>query len=439
MNLAFVRRPLGSKKIDQWTLIALAIDAQLKVAELDWQLSHKRVNTHPSCRVSFEEWIKLLSDCGVLLSGEKFYTKQTLLFDAMPACWTKLSVEERHEAITICKNVYDLAELVGKKPEWAKEVVVGLAQFVKLEDVYKLRACHFISKIDPSVIVHDDGTQKEDVPEEVPKDGRPTCATQDQVVAKEAEAQASVSNALDFFHWQPKNLMLEHMKDKKNGDAQSKLFHHMTDYASQMMWNSSKKDVEPSAYLDASISDEQKELLRPSYKNTLQGFIMYDVKGKGAQNKLAKRRLDMTSGNVSSCSRCLNDPKHLKQIKEVNQLAATVAEVTADMDNEKEAQQVKATERKKVLKQKKAAVIAKEAAERAVELPKLAPIMRDFEEGRKDIHLLNTTLFPKPYLVKMLKCYYDSKPTGVAKKSKQEIYDEVIKCFETNKVATVPL
>jgi len=120
-------------------------------------------------------------------------------------------------------------------------------------------------------------------------------------------------------------------------------------------------------------------------------------------------------------------------------LAATAAEVTADMDNEKEAQQVKATERKKVLKEKKAAVIAKEAAERAVELPKLAPIMRDFEEGRKDIHLLNTPLFPKPYLVKMLKHYYASKPTGVQKKSKEEICGEAMKCFEASKVAVLPL
>jgi len=35
MNLAFVRRRLGSKKIDQWMLVALAIDAQLKVTEPD--------------------------------------------------------------------------------------------------------------------------------------------------------------------------------------------------------------------------------------------------------------------------------------------------------------------------------------------------------------------------------------------------------------------
>jgi len=65
--------------------------------------------------------------------------------------------------------------------------------------------------------------------------------------------------------------------------------------------------------------------------------------------------------------------------------------------------------------------------------------MEDFEEGRKDIHLLNTTLFPKPHLVKTLKCCYDSKPTGIAKKSKEDIYAEAMACFEASKTAVVPL
>jgi len=161
--------------------------------------------------------------------------------------------------------------------------------------------------------------------------------------------------------------------------------------------------------------------------------------GKGAVNKLAKPQLGMISGNVASYARCLNSTKRLKQIEEANQLMATVAEVSADIQNEKEAQKVKVTERKKVLKEKKASVIAKEAAERAMELPKLWPIMEDFEEGRKEIHLLNTTLFPKLYLAKILKCYCDAKPTGIAKKSKEEIYAEVMACFEVSKAAVIPL
>jgi len=131
MNLGFIPRLLGNKKINQWTLIALAINAQLKVTINDWTVSHMRVNTRPSCRMSFEEWIKELNDRGVLVSGEKFYAKRTSLFDAMPACWTKLSVEQRHDVLSIIKQVYEVAELCGDKPNWPKTTVVALARFVK--------------------------------------------------------------------------------------------------------------------------------------------------------------------------------------------------------------------------------------------------------------------------------------------------------------------
>jgi len=69
----------------------------------------------------------------------------------------------------------------------------------------------------------------------------------------------------------------------------------------------------------------------------------------------------------------------------------------------------------------------------------MSPLMLDFKEGPKDVTVLNTPLFPKPYLVKALKCYYSSKPTGVQKKSKEEICGEVMKCFEASKVAVLPL
>jgi len=41
------------------------------------------------------------------------------------------------------------------------------------------------------------------------------------------------------------------------------------------------------------------------------------------------------SGNIASYSRCLNDSKRLEEIAELSQLAATVAEVSAEEENEK--------------------------------------------------------------------------------------------------------
>jgi len=186
------------------------------------------------------------------------------------------------------------------------------------------------------------------------------------------------------------------------------------------------------------MSEDQSELLQPSYKNTLQGFIMYDVKGKRAQNKQVKRRLDMISGNVSSYSRCLNDPKRLKQIKEVNQLADTVASVTVEMEEEKRAHVEKTAQNVKASKEKKAKKQAKEEAERAVELPELKPLMEDFETGHREIKLLNTPMFPKPYLLKILKYCYNVKEVGATKRNKQSIYEEVIRFFDEAK-AVIPI
>jgi len=62
--------------------------------------------------------------------------------------------------------------------------------------------------------------------------------------------------------------------------------------------------------------------------------------------------------------------------------------------------------------------------------------MEDFESGRKDVKLLNTPLFPKPYLLKTLKHCYNAKPTGAQKMSKEDVYNEVMKCFEAGKAVT---
>jgi len=118
----------------------------------------------------------------------------------------------------------------------------------------------------------------------------------------------------------------------------------------------------------------------------------------------------------------------------MNQLAAAVASVTAEMEEEKRAQVEKTAQNVKASKEKKAKKQAEEEAERAVELPKLKPLMEDFETGRRDIACLNTTLFPKPFLIKILKHYYNAKPTGVQKKTNQELCEEAMTCFEAGKL-----
>jgi predicted GTPase len=97
----------ASKKINQWMLVAIAMDAQNKVMKEDWISSHNQVNTKPSTHVPFNKWIKILDEHSILVLGEKFFEKRMSLFDAMPACWVNLSVEDHHAVMLIIKGAYE--------------------------------------------------------------------------------------------------------------------------------------------------------------------------------------------------------------------------------------------------------------------------------------------------------------------------------------------
>lgn len=198
----------------------------------------------------------------------------------------------------------------------------------------------------------------------------------------------------------------------------------MTNFTAQAMWNSTET-LEPSPHLDVMIAQQQKELLASTHKNTLMGFISCDAQGKGAKNKAAKRQINMISGNIASCSRCLNDAKRLKQLEEVNQWMATTAEVTAEAAKSKKQQQVKAAQKLRAKKSKKKADEAKEAADRAKTLSGLQTAMDDFKQGTKDpTQLGNLTV---PVLVNILKHHHAERPKGLAKMSKQTLVEEVDK------------
>jgi len=125
-HLSLARRKLGAK-LDQWTLIALAVDAQLKITKDDWIKSHKRVNTQPSTRVPFDVFVKQLDERCVLIPGEKFFDKRKSLVDAMPACWTRLSAEKRHSVLSVAKNTHERAVAEEAPVSWLKEDILKLA------------------------------------------------------------------------------------------------------------------------------------------------------------------------------------------------------------------------------------------------------------------------------------------------------------------------
>ncbi|KAG7357163.1 hypothetical protein IV203_001851 [Nitzschia inconspicua] len=115
-----------------------------------------------------------------------------------------------------------------------------------------------------------------------------------------------------------------------------------------MSWETSNREA--SQYLNVEMSEKQQNLINPSYKHILIGFLCYDFTG-GAKQKIAHRRINMVESNVNSNAQCLNDPKRRSTVREMDQLIASVAQVTADQEREKierkEVTAAKAKERKK--------------------------------------------------------------------------------------------
>jgi hypothetical protein len=106
---------------------------------------------------------------------------------------------------------------------------------------------------------------------------------------------------------------------------------------------------------------------------------MYDVKGKRARQKLAKRRLDMIDCNIGSYSRLLNDPKRLKSLKDFHELTAAVATISADADAEKERRQVQAKKKASEKAVKKREEEEKEAEKKARLLPNAIMALYEFD------------------------------------------------------------
>ena len=244
---------------------------------------------------------------------------------------------------------------------WTRRRVAYLARYVKLDDVYKLRACYFTAMKDPSVIVRTE--------EEVT-----------HIVEPNVTSRIDVSCS-----WKPKDLMNKYMTNRENPEEQKSLFAHITNYIARSNWSIGSKPVQPSPYLDVEMSTTQRNILNPTQKDVLLGFISYSVKGKGAVQKIAKRKIDLIEGNINSYSRFLNDPKRLDAIKDHNELCAAVVEVSAELENDKSRKKLK-RDRDAVEREQKETEAAKEEVKKKEELrPLLTSYVLKYSNRAKEI------------------------------------------------------
>lgn len=272
-----VRFSLG--KISQWDLIALCVVA-LKNTTRDrdsWKKSFIRVNLHPQHRVSIMEWLKKIEQ--TVAVGDRFFTAHnSSLFDAMPAFWQKLTVEARHKCMAVIDECHNTVEPGSKV--WSKDNVRKLREFCDFDHIPMLRACYLAAKNDGSVLI---GSYLES-----------SAATQDTTTQKSIESHAI------FTKWDAKPLLQEYVKDRNCPVQQGKFFNHVTNLAAREHVQNSSKPLAPSAHLDVVISEDQKQLLNPSWKNVVMGQIINESIGKCAIKRLAKRRINVMHGNINS-------------------------------------------------------------------------------------------------------------------------------------------
>jgi hypothetical protein len=211
-------------------------------------------------------------------------------------------------------------------------------------------------------------------------------------------------------------------------EAQKKLFDHMCNKACESEW-SNDKGRQPSDYVNVEYSKDQQQMLNPSYKHVLMGFICYDVKGEGAKQKIAKRRINLVEGNVNSYSRCLNDPGRLASIKEMNQLAASVAEVTADAEKAAAERKIAAVAKSKDREKKKIEEAAAEAKKKEQLKPTLEELMTKFACGEKTAPAGFEEL-SRAQLINIMKYFYESRPKGMATMGKNKLVELVMKHYD---------
>jgi hypothetical protein len=232
----------------------------------------------------------------------------------MPAFWKQMSCENRHAAVAIIDGRVAKAKTNEENScPWRIENVLKVLKYVALDDMLQFRGCYHTSKIDPSVFVK---------PEP------------DKTVAIEIVSQET----LNAFRWNPKIHMDAIRRETTRGNNGSLLgpcggashmtadafFIHITNFVSRRhsVITRGCPFLEPRAYLNVEITDEQRHLLQPTAADVLVGNLQKDSLGQNAKKKIPSRCINFMSGNVASYSRVLNNSEALKHIEDANMLSA---------------------------------------------------------------------------------------------------------------------
>jgi hypothetical protein len=125
-----------------------------------------------------------------------------------------------------------------------------------------------------------------------------------------------------------------HGKQKDNEAVRHEYFKHISNHVART--HDFTKDLCPSDALHIFISNDQKRLLMPTMKDVIMGNIIDSIFGEHAVKKIARRCLDMVSGNVNCYARMLNNPAQMKLIQEHDELVSNLANIEQEKKKEKQ-------------------------------------------------------------------------------------------------------
>jgi hypothetical protein len=191
------------------------------------------------------------------------------------------------------------------------------------------------------------------------------------------------------------------------------LFNHMERYTSIAHDHQKGLNLAPSHYLDVHVTHDQQALLNPKTKDVLLGSLMLETSGIRATKKMAKRRLDISTGLVQSYCRVLNGPENVKKMQEHCQLASSLAAVQAEKDADKAESQAK----KNAEGDKRAANKAAAEQKQQEENDKLMPgLKEDVAKGLAHVMTLHKTR-----LSNLLRYFFEDKTKSLTQMKKAEV------------------
>ncbi len=243
--------------IKQETIIAVCIGALKKVKPDAWVESFKKVNQHPHFRVDSEQWCKRIES--KLATGESFFVNRVGLLDAMPAFWKQMSSENWHAVVAIIDGIMTQAKTNKENlTQWRIINVLKLLKYAALDDMQQLQGCYHTCKNDPSFFVEPEPCQT--VPIET--------------------ASSETDHA---FRWNQKIHVDTIRRETIRGNSSSLLglcggasckmadsfFTHIKKIVAQRhsVITRGRQFLEPRAYLNIEIIDEQCYLLQPTAVN----------------------------------------------------------------------------------------------------------------------------------------------------------------------------